>query len=103
MNERSQRVGPMVNPPHLGELIRESMEDVGWSVTETAVRLGCERGTLSRLLNGRAGVSANMALALEDIGWGSAEHWMRMQASYDLARARRERTSAGRLAGTTSA
>ena len=39
---------------------------------------------LSRLLNGKAGVSANMALALEDIGWGTAEHWMRMQASYDL-------------------
>ena len=48
---------------------------------------------LSRLLNGKAGVSANMALALEDIGWGTAEHWMRMQASYDLAQARRERTA----------
>ena len=93
MNEDSQRVGPMANPPHLGELIRESMEDVGWSVTETALRLGCERGTLPRLLNGKAGVSANMALALEDIGWGTAEHWMRMQASYDLAQARRERTA----------
>ena len=44
-----------------------------------AARLGCQRGTLSRLLNGKAGVSANMALALEDIGWGAAEHWMRMQ------------------------
>ena len=65
MNEDSQRVGPMANPPHLGELIRESMEDVGWSVTETALRLRCERGTLSRLLNGKAGVSANMALALK--------------------------------------
>ena len=91
MNEHSQRVGPMANPPHLGDLIRESMEDVGWTVTETALRLRCERGTLSRLLNGKAGVSANMAL--EDIGWGTAEHWMRMQASYDLAQARRERTA----------
>ena len=66
----SDRVGPMLNPPHLGELVRESMDGVGWNVTETASRLGCERGTLSRLLNGKAGVSANMALALEDIGWG---------------------------------
>ena len=66
----SERVGPMLNPPHLGELIRESMEDTGWNVTEMAVRLHCERGTLSRLLNGKAGLSANMALALEDIGWG---------------------------------
>ena len=92
----SDRVGPMQNPPHLGELIRESMDDVGWNVTETAARLGCERGTLSRLLNGRAGVSANMALALEDVGWGTAEHWMHTQASYEVAQARRERIAAER-------
>ena len=90
----NDRVGPMLNPPHLGELIRESMDDVGWNVTETAARFGCERGTLSRLLNGKAGVSANMALTLEDIGWGTADHWMRMQASYDLAQARRSRAAA---------
>ena len=51
----SEHVGPMLNPPHLGERIRESMDDVDWNVTETAARLGCERGTLSRLLNGNAG------------------------------------------------
>ena len=79
----------MLNPPHLGELIRESMDEVGWNVTETAARLGCERGTLSRLLNGKAGVSANMALAVEAIGWGTADHWMRMQASYEFAEVRR--------------
>ena len=90
----NDRVGPMRNPPHLGELIRESMDEVGWNVTETAARLGCERGTLSRLLSGKAGVSATMALALEDIGWGTADHWMRMQASYELAQARRNRGKA---------
>ena len=94
----SDRIGSMPNPPHLGELVRESMEEVGWNATETAGRLGCERGTLSRLLNGRAGVSASMALALEDIGWGTAEHWMRMQASYELAQARRERVAAAETA-----
>ena len=93
------RVGPMQNPPHLGELIRESMEDVGWNVTETAARLGCERRTLSRLLNRKAGVSANMTLALEDIGWSTAEHWIRMQASYELAQARRDRASFEKRAG----
>ena len=87
--ERAENVF-LVGPSGVG---KKSMEDVGWSVTETALRLRCERGTLSRLLNGKAGVSANMALALEDIGWGTAEHWMRMQASYDLAQARRERTA----------
>ena len=86
-----ERVGAMLNPPHLGELIRESMDEVGWNVTQTAARLGCERGTLSRLLNGKAGVSANMALALEGLGWGTADHWMRMQASYELAQARMAR------------
>ena len=90
----NDRVGPMLNPPHLGELIRESMDEVGWNVTDKAARLSCERGTLSRLLNGKAGVSANMALALEDIGWGTADHWMRMQASYELAQARRNRAAA---------
>ena len=96
----SERVGPMLNPPHLGELIRESMDEVGWNVTETAARMGCERRTLSRLLNGKAGVSANMALALEAIGWGTADHWMRMQASYELAQARRARGMAGGHEGT---
>jgi len=91
MTGSDERVVAMLNPPHLGELIREGMEEVGWNVTQTAARLGCERGTLSRLLNGKAGVSANMALALEAPGWGTADHWMRMQASYDLAEARRAR------------
>ena len=99
----NDRVGPMQNPPHLGKLIRESMDEVGWNVTETAAHLGFERGTLSRLLNGKAGVSANMALALEGIGWGTAEHWMRMQASYEIAQARRERIAAERRAGALHA
>ena len=86
-----ERVRPMLNPPHLGELIRESMEEVGWTVGETAARLNCERGTLSRVLNGKAGVSAKMALALEGMDWGTADHWMRMQAAYELAQARRQR------------
>ncbi|MDE0255592.1 MAG: HigA family addiction module antitoxin [Rhodospirillaceae bacterium] len=88
-----ERVGPMLNPPHLGELIREGLEETGWNVTETAARLNCDRGTLSRVLNGKAGLSATMALALEDIGWGTAEHWMRMQASYELAQVRRKRAA----------
>ena len=104
MNELSNdHVGPMQNPPYLGKLIRESMDDVGWNVTDTAKRLGCERGTLSRLLNGKAGVSANMALALEEIGWGTAEHWMRLQESYELAQARRKRVAAERSMGALHA
>ncbi len=90
----SIRVKPIFNPPHLGELIRENMNESEWSVTETASRLGCERGTLSRLLNGKAGISAKMAIALENIGWGTADQWMRLQASYELAQARRQVSAA---------
>ena len=64
----------MLNPSHLDELIRESMEETGWNVSETAACLNCERGTLLHVLNGKAGVSANMALTLEGIGCGTAEH-----------------------------
>ncbi len=67
---KDKQVNPMLNPPHLGELIHESMDAIGWNVTETATRLSCGRGTLSRVLNGKTGVSAKMALALEGIGWG---------------------------------
>ena len=90
-NTCAEAVGPMLDPPHLGELIRESMQDLGWTVADTASRLECERGILSRVLDRTAGVSADMARALEAIGWGTADHWMRMQASYELAMARRRR------------
>ncbi len=91
-----ERVRPMLNPPHLGELIREGMEEVRWTVSETAARLNCERGTLSRVLNGKAGVSVKMALSLEVVDWGTADHWMRMQAAYVLAQARRRDKTRGR-------
>ncbi len=55
----------MYDPPHLGELIRESIEAKGWTVVETAKRLDMGRVALSRVLNGHAGVSAALALALE--------------------------------------
>lgn len=85
---------PMLNPAHPGEIVRECMEAKGWTVTECAANLGVSRITLSRLLNGRAGVSTGMALALERIGWSNADQWVRMQGSYDLAQARlRERVA----------
>ena len=93
----SDGVRPMQNSPRLGELIRESMDDLGRNMTETAAQPGCERGTLSRLLNSKADVSANMAL--EDPGWGNAGYRMRMQASHERAPVRRDRIAArGRAA-----
>ena len=58
-------------------------------MTECARRLGVARNTLSRLLHGRLGISPKMALVLERIGWGNADHWMRMQSACDLAQRRR--------------
>ena len=81
----------MRSPSHPGELIRVSMEAKGRTATECAARLGVARPTLSRVLNGRARVSPVLALALERVGWSDANHWLRMQASCDLARADTER------------
>ena len=84
----------MFDPAHPGEIIRDCMQAEDWSVTACALRLSVTRNTLSRLLNGRAGVSPAMALALERLGWSNADHWVRMQASYDLAQERRKQTAA---------
>lgn len=79
---------PMLNPPHPGEHVRACLDEVGWSVAEGARQLGVARNTLSRLVHGKHGISADMALALEGVGWSNAEQWMRVQASYDLAQAK---------------
>jgi addiction module HigA family antidote len=78
----------MHNPAHPGEVLREYLPD-GLAVTEAARRLGVTRQALSALLNGRAGVSAEMALRLEAALGTSAEMWIEMQAAYDLWKARR--------------
>ena len=84
----------MRNPSHPGELIRKSIQAKSWTVAQCAERLGVTRNTLSRLLNGHAGVSPTMALALERIGWSDAEHWVRMQGNFELAQARLRETAA---------
>ena len=81
---------PMKNPPHPGRGIQlNCLEPLGLSVTDAARILGVARHTLSRLLNGHAGISAEMAIRLEKAGWSNAEFWMRLQAAYDLAQARK--------------
>jgi antitoxin HigA-1 len=89
----------MFNPPHPGEIVREDcMVPSGLSVTEAAVQLGVSRQTVSELINGRNGISADMALRLEKAGWGDALSWLRNQASYDLWQARnREEAPAPRV------
>lgn len=80
---------PMKNPPHPGRSIQMNcLEPLGLSVTDAAKGLGVARHTLSRVLNGHAGISADMAIRLEKAGWSNAEFWLRLQAAYDLAQAR---------------
>lgn len=80
---------PMKNPPHPGKAVRVScLEPLGLSVTEGAKVLGVSRQALSSLVNGRSGVSADMAIRLSKAFGSTLETWIRMQAAYDVARAK---------------
>jgi len=75
----------MNNPHHPGEIIREFCIDrLGMTVTEAAKALGVTRKTLSALLNGRSGISPEMALRLSKVFGRSAEGWLNLQSKYDL-------------------
>jgi addiction module HigA family antidote len=83
----------MHNPPHPGETIKDDiLPALGLTVTEAAAQLGVTRAAFSRVLNGRAGVSPEMALRIE--AWlgvengGRADAWIAQQAAYDLWKAR---------------
>lgn len=86
-------MGTMHNPPHPGEILREDvLPEMGLSVTEAAKQIGVTRAALSRVLNGHAGISIEMALKIEK--WlgveqgGRAEMWAGMQLDYDMWQAR---------------
>jgi len=80
----------MKDPPHPGHSIKDAcLDPVRLSVTEAAGILGVARHTLSRVINGKAGISPEMAIRLEKAGWSNADHWLRVQVAYDLAQARR--------------
>lgn len=82
----------MHNPPHPGEVLQDTvLGEGGISVTEFAKRLGVSRVALSRVVNGRAAVSAELAIRLAAALGGSAESWLRMQATHDLWRAEKRR------------
>ena len=75
----------MVNPPPPGEVLRDTVLAEGRiTVSEFAKKLGVSRVALSRVVNARAAVSADMALRLAAALGGSAESWLQMQAAYDL-------------------
>lgn len=75
----------MHNPPHPGKVLKElCIEPLGLTVTESAAALGVSRKTLSALLNGRAGISPEMAIRLSKAFDTSAESWLNQQMQYDL-------------------
>lgn len=79
----------MKSPPHPGLLLKEDViAPLGLSVTEAAERLGMSRVAFSRVLNGRAAISADLAIRLEMAGASNARFWMSLQSAYDLAVAR---------------
>ncbi len=78
----------MKNHPHPGELLREDvLLPLGIEITEAAQRLAISRTALSRVVNGRAGISPDLAVRLERAGVGTARFWMALQANYDLWKA----------------
>ena len=85
---------PMKNPPHPGHSIKDAcLEPLGLSVTDGSKVLGVARHTLSRVINGQAGISPEMAIRLEKAGWSNADHWLRLQVAFDLAQARQHESA----------
>jgi addiction module HigA family antidote len=80
----------MHNPPHPGLILRDDvLPELGLSVKDAAEQLGVTRVTLSRVINGRAGISAEMALRLGQWLGNGPDIWLRMQVAYDLWHARK--------------
>lgn len=89
---------PMKNPPHPGGVVlRQCVEPLGLTITDAAAALGVTRTTLSELVNGKRGISPEMAVRLSKAFGGSAESWLVQQAQYDLARVHADRIKVKRL------
>jgi len=89
--EPDSRVIKMYDPPHPGEILKElCLNPLGISITRAAEALGVSRKTLSAILNGRAGITPEMAIRLSLAFNTSAESWLNQQAYYDLSVARRK-------------
>ncbi|MFP5223807.1 MAG: HigA family addiction module antitoxin [Acidobacteriota bacterium] len=79
----------MKTPPHPGQSVRhDCLEPLGLSVTEGAKALGVSRQALNNLVNGKSGISPEMAIRLSKAFGGTPEVWLRLQMAYDLSQAR---------------
>lgn len=82
----------MHNPPHPGEVLKElCIEPLGLTITDTAKALDISRKTLSSILNGKSGISPEMAVRLSIAFNTSSESWLNQQLQYDLWKAEQHR------------
>ena len=92
---------PMHNPPHPGLVLKDALENMPITVTEFAAHLGVSRVTLSRVLNGHAGVTAEMSIRIGEAFGQSPDLWFKIQNSHDFwhaARVKRKKVRALRAA-----
>ncbi len=88
---------PMKNPPHPGRIVRQDcIEPLRLTITEAAKVLGVTRQALNNLVNGKSGISPEMAVRISKAFGGTAEMWVRLQANYDLAQVRLDQISVKR-------
>jgi addiction module HigA family antidote len=88
----------MKNPPHPGHVVlHQCIEPLGLTITEAAGALGVTCNTLSELVDGRRGISPEMAVRLSKVFGGTDEGWLVQQAQYDLAQVHRDRIKLKKL------
>ena len=96
--EKKQRPLVTKNPPHPGIVVlRECIEPLGLTITEAAAALGVTRNTLSELVNGKRGISPEMAVRIAAVFGGTEQGWLVQQAHYQLAQVRRGNIKLKRL------
>lgn len=89
---------PIKTPPHPGGVVlRQCIEPLGLTITQAAEALGVTRTTLSELVNGKRGISPEMAVRLSKVFGGSAESWLTQQAHYELAQVQTDRIKLKRV------
>jgi len=101
MSITTKRNRPMImkKPPHPGLVVlQECIEPSGLTITDAAAALGVTRNTLSELVNGKRGISPEMAVRLSKVFGGTEEGWLAQQAQYDLAQVPRDRLKLKRFA-----
>jgi antitoxin HigA-1 len=82
----------MNTPPHPGEIVRfDCIEPLGLTITQAAAGLGVTCQTLNNLVNGKGGISPEMAVRLAKAFGSSPEFWLRLQVQYDLAQVRQDK------------